>query len=219
MEQKRPSPCPIEKPNVLLVEGKDDYWFFQYFLKHFHIETIQVEDPVGGKDNLKNYLGLLKVAPGHEILQKIGIVRDSNENRAKAMKEVKSALKSSDFPVPDKPAQFKAGKPSVAVLILPPAGMEGRMLEDVCLESKKDEPAMKCVEEYMECVNKKGLRIKEKDVPKARVEALLASGRPGDLLGAAAQHGYWKYEHPAFEQIKTFLLSFNEWQETGGTKK
>jgi hypothetical protein len=117
------------------------------------------------------------------------------------------------------------------------------MLEDLCLESVSEDPAMLCVDEYFRCLEER-LEMLPRNPSKARVRGFLASmewleeahfeylqRRLGEYLpelpdapsvakthtflasrykpdldmGIAAQAGYWRFDHPAFEQAKRFL--------------
>ena len=79
------------------------------------------------------------------------------------------------------------------------------MLETLCLEAVGDDPAVPCVQQYLACLEQRGL-----DPPgnlhKARLHAFLASRpRPQLLLGQAAHAGYWPWSSPAFDLVKEFL--------------
>ena len=83
------------------------------------------------------------------------------------------------------------------------------MIEDVCLDSVSDDPAMECIDRYLEC-------IEESDTPgprqawrpKARAHAFLASrDRPDLRIGEAADRGIWRFERLAFDPLKDLLMT------------
>ena len=81
------------------------------------------------------------------------------------------------------------------------------MLEDVCLESVKSDPAMECVDRYFECISQADIQGPRKVwMSKARVHAFLASReRPNLRLGEAAESGLWAFDTDAFGPLKELL--------------
>jgi hypothetical protein len=197
----------IEKSSILVVEGKDEEQFFQSLLRHLNIERIQIL-PLGGKTQLKDNLNAIKSLTGYDDVNSIGIVRDANGNRKGAFDSVCSALKGADLPVPDNPLIPVAGDPKVTVMIMPPEENmgTGRMLEDLCYAAVAEDRAIKCVKQYFECLEEQGLSLPDNAIAKARIHAFLASRKEPDLrLGEAAQKGYWRWDNPAFDEVKAFL--------------
>ena len=94
----------------------------------------------------------------------------------------------------------------MAYLVVP-HDRESGVIEDVCLDSVSEDPAMVCIDRYFEC-------IEESDTPgprqvwmsKARTHAFLASReRPNLRIGEAADRGIWQFEHAAFNPLKDLL--------------
>lgn len=80
------------------------------------------------------------------------------------------------------------------------------MLEDLCLASVADDPAMRCVDKYFRCLEEQNLVQKEIAIPKARLHAFLASReRPGLRLGEAAEKNDIPLHSPVFEPVVNFL--------------
>lgn len=93
-------------------------------------------------------------------------------------------------------------------MILPKPNAHG-MMEDLCLESVSQDPAMLCVDGYFECLHKHGIPSSA-NISKARVHTFLASRQEAGLrLGEAAQKGYWPWNNEAFEQVKEFLIKIS----------
>ncbi len=98
-----------------------------------------------------------------------------------------------------------AGELSVAYLIVPHDG-QGTMMEDVCLESVRTDPAMECVNNYFECVSQANIPGPRNWSSKARAHAFLASRERPDLrLGEAAESGVWDFDSEAFSPMKDLL--------------
>lgn len=140
----------ITQPKLLLVEGKDEVGFFSVLKGELHLEDLHVRS-VGGKTRFRDRLKVLIEGSGHEVLTSLGIVRDADNNPTGAFDSICGALEAVGLPVPPAPLQSVGDDPRVTVMILPGQGREG-MLEDLCLDSVADDPAMTCVESYFDCL-------------------------------------------------------------------
>ena len=193
----------VEQPNVLVVEGKEEELFFGALIKHLGLQGIQIM-PIGGKEQLRRNLKALVLSPGFSEITSLGIVRDANADPVAAFQSVRDALRAVGLPAPEHPLVPVGDSPQVAVMILPEQGVAG-MLEDLCLRSVMQDPAMYCVEQYFECLRRKRLSLPS-NISKAKVQVFLASRhRAGLRLGEAAEAGYWPWDAETFQQVKTFL--------------
>ena len=59
-------PLELDKPKLLIGEGKDEIQIFTAMLRHLGIDDIKVED-YGGKTKLPDYLDALKLRPGCRV--------------------------------------------------------------------------------------------------------------------------------------------------------
>jgi len=182
----------ITQPKLLLVEGDDEDNFLSALKDDLDLEDLQIQK-VGGKTRFRGRLKACLQAPKHEILTSIGIVRDADNNPAGAFDSICGALEAVGLPVPPAPLQSVGDDPRVTVMILPGQGREG-MLEDLCLASVTDDPAMTCVESYFDCLEE---HLAPESLPgnpaKARVRAFLSAME-------WIEEGY-------FESIQTHLQS------------
>jgi hypothetical protein len=137
----------------------------------------------------------------------LGIVRDADGNPKGAFDSLCSALQKGELPVPKKVLLPTQKTPRVNILIMPPNNEgTGRILEDLCLAAMIDDPAMTCVDDYFACLAQVGKIQEENDIAEARVHTFLASREePDKRLGEAAQAGYWDWDSPVFDTVKTFL--------------
>jgi hypothetical protein len=93
--------------------------------------------------------------------------------------------------------------PSVTIMILPRRNTQG-MLEDLCLEAVKPDPATPCMEGYFRCLTRNG--ITTSNIAKAKIHTFLSSRTRPDLrLGEAALEGYWPFPSSVFDDLKQFL--------------
>jgi hypothetical protein len=193
----------ITQPNLLVVEGKEEELFFGALIKHLELQNVQVMG-IGGKATLRQNLKALTLSPHFADVIFLGVVRDANNDPGAAFQSVRDALHAMNLPAPERPLVPAGDSPRVAVMILPEEGVAG-MLEDLCLRSVMQDPAMYCVEQYFECLRREGLSLPD-NMSKAKVQVFLASRRRAGLrLGEAAQAGYWPWESEAFQQVRKFL--------------
>ena len=145
--------------------------------------------------------------PNFSLVQSLAIMGDANSDRSAREQGVRDALRDAGLPVPGtslQSAQGPAGDMKVAYLIVP-HGQEKGMIEDVCLDSVKNDLALECVDYYFECIGQTRL-LGPKQISKARLHAFLASRTEPDLrLGEAAEKGIWQFDTDAFGSLKTLI--------------
>jgi hypothetical protein len=200
----------ITRPKLLLVEGDDEVYFFQAMISQLGIDDVDIR-PVKGKTKFSKRLGAWIKGPGHEILTSLGLVMDADNDPDGAFRSLCGALENVGLPVPSAPLQPVTDHSlRVSVMILPNS-KEAGMLEDLCLASVADDPAMDCVDDYIHCLENK---IDEEEFPrnpaKARVRAFLAA------MGWI-EEGYFDCiqehiklnppENPVVESTEVFLAS------------
>jgi hypothetical protein len=191
---------------VLVVEGRDDYLFFQALLSHLGQATEFEIWEFQGIGKWPPYPAALRVTPGFDQVTSLGIVRDADQDAAATFQSICDALKRANLPVPPQIGVSAPGPPRVAAFVLPDCGSQG-MLETLCIRSVAADPAIPCITRFFTCVSRRGLPMPA-SMDKARVRAFLASRQTPDLLlGHAAHAGHWPWDHPAFEPIKQFLLA------------
>jgi hypothetical protein len=198
----------IESEIQLLVEGKDEYNFFEAIIEHLSQEhlDIQIHD-FGGVNRLRGFLRAFVLSPGFEsTVRSIGIVRDAETCAVSAFQSVRSSLENAGLPSPAQPGYPTDSDPKVTVLILPGDNRPG-MLETLLCESFKDSPEDQCIDGFLNCVNAiSGISV---DRPyKARAHAYLATKPdPHVSVGVAAKNGYWDLDHPVLGDVRSFVTS------------
>ena len=198
-----PSLNPESEPKLLLVEGRDEELVLGALLRHLGIHDVQVQN-YGGKNRLGYFLVSLTGEPNFDQIQSLGIVRDADDNAHSALESVQSGLRNVGLPIPQTFLSPAGNGPTVSVFIMPDNDGPGA-LERLCLNAWAEDPAMPCVDAFMQCVQDNA------DKPpvaadKARLHAFLASREDPDLrLGLAAQRGYLPWHRPAFAALSTFL--------------
>jgi hypothetical protein len=198
----------IEKPNLLLVEGRDDQILFARLVEHLgRREDISVES-YGGTAGLRGYLDPLRFRDGFESVSSIVVIRDADQDCNAALQSVQGAVSRYGLPHPQGPLTFSQSSPRVGILIMP-CGEETGSLEDVCLQAVGDDAAMPCVRQYLNCLQTAAATAQFglcSNRSKVLVNAFLASRpKPSLKLGEAAGAGIWNWDHPAWQRIAAFL--------------
>lgn len=199
-------PLKVRSPVVFAVEGMEQAHFLEPFLKHLRVSGDVDIWNLGGKAEIRTYLGVLAKEAGFVgKARSLGVVRDADEDPKAAFSSVQSALKEAGLPVPKEPLQPEGEWPCVRAMILPSPGRRG-ILEDLCLASVKDDKAMRCVKAYFDCLKNEKL-AQPKDLSKARVRVFLASREePWKRVGEAAKAKVWPWDSEVFSELKTFVL-------------
>ena len=135
------------------------------------IQTIEV----GGKNKFEEKIkGLKEGATGFNDVISMGIIRDADDNPKGTFDSICSVLDRINLPKPEAPQKPAAGSPQVTIMIVPDEYTTG-MIENICLNSVNDDPAMECVNEFFDCLKARKRVLSENVIPKARVRAFLAS--------------------------------------------
>lgn len=193
----------IKQPNLLIVEGKEEEYFFEALTRALGLSNIQIL-PIGGKQQLRHNLKALKLSAGFPEVVAIGIVRDANADPRAAFQSIRDALQVASLPSAERPFVPAGESPRIIVMILPQEDTAG-MLEDLCLRAVDSDPAMLCVDQYFQCLKDHDLSLPH-NMAKAKLQAFLASRpEPGKRLGEAAKAGYWPWDNTAFDIVKRSL--------------
>ena len=192
----------LKASKQILVEGQDDRRLFNALAKSLSILDVQIH-AYCGKDRLSKYLKTFVALPSYLDVKSLAIVADADSNSKGAEDHVRNALNRYGLEAPSSPLQLSSGSPRVCYLIIPHESPQGA-LEDVCLDSVKSDPAIKCVNRYLECIRQNSLSPNNES--KAQLHTFLASRRrPGFRLGEAAEKGIWDFEAVSFRPLKDLL--------------
>lgn len=190
------TPLFIDKPVLLIGEGKEEELVFSALVRHLKLdEEIQVAD-YRGKHKLLSFLESWPVYPGFSRLTALGITRDADNDYNAALASVNSAIQSAKFP----------NALRVETFILPKENTHGA-LEAVILEAAVATPAWPCVTAFAECVAaKENEPISSTEQDKRKLHAWLSTlSRPALRLGEAANAGLIPFDHEAFNPLKDFI--------------
>ncbi len=200
-----PAPKPtISAKRLLLAEGKDDATILQRLLDTEGITGVQVLN-YEGTQQLRPRMRLWRRDDGLQDVVAVGIVRDAEASAESALQSVADAVSSEwAFPSPTTHAVFaqSAGKAAGAFIL--PDGENPGMLECLCVASVEGDPAMVCVNAFMECLRSEAVEIRTP--PKAMAHAFLSTRRKAGLtVWQATERKTWDLGHGCWEPLKAFL--------------
>ena len=168
----------IEKPNLIVCEGKDDESFFNYFIKSLEYETenhVQVAK-AGGKNGIIDFIKNLHVLPFFHILKSLTVMMDSDDNPKGRSMSIRNALRNAGFPVPDRPCEVASGlrpgsneiiKTSYALLPNFCSEETEGELESLCLtilnNNTNSQEFLAIVEDILRRIEKHGTTFKKRD--------------------------------------------------------
>jgi hypothetical protein len=201
----------IEKENVLVVEGKDEYDFFSALLGAMNIPDVQIID-VGGIYGFRaNFPLYIQTDGALAMIKNIGFVRDAEQHEARsAFNSILSVLRNYDLPCPTEPRKLVNDNGKKVNIFIMPNNNDRGMLEDLCIASVKDTDVFTCVECFVQCYETKITKDKF-NLPKAKILAYLSTRTPiVNALGVAARQGVWDFTKPCFDDIKNFLRELFE---------
>ena len=192
---------------LLLVEGANDEDIFGVLLEHLGLDGVGISN-YEGRTNLASRLRAYVATPGFDRVESIGIVRDADSDHEhsanSALQSIQGALGNAGLPVPTDFLIPATGPPRVSVFVMPNNSENGEM-EDLCLTALQDDPAMSCVESFIQCVND-AVGKPPKKLSKAKLHAFLASREePEPRLKEAAKKSYFPWGNPAFQSLRDFL--------------
>jgi hypothetical protein len=198
----------LEKPKLLLVEGRDDQILFERLVEHLGLRDSVSIESYGGTSGLRGYLNPLRFRDGFEKVATIVVVRDADRDCDTALQSVQDALNKYGLPHPQAPLSFSQSSPRVGILIMPCNEQTGS-LEDMCLQAVSEDAAMPCAQQYLECLETAATTADFglcSNRSKVLVNAFLASRpTPSLKLGEAAGAGVWNWAHPAWQPLIDFL--------------
>lgn len=183
---------PLEKPYLLFVEGKDDKAVVELLLQHLGIETVEVYN-VEGKNNFRKRISAVSVQSDfNEIVHRVGIVRDADDDPDAARRSCDDILRSIS-----RPTDF---------CIVPSDGKG--MLEDLFLSATQHRPERNCIDDFVECVYGKGVKISNPSKFRMRTFLMLHDPDTMQSLNWAIRENLTNPAHPAFAPLRQFLTNF-----------
>jgi len=207
----------LTKTKVILVEGKDEINFFTALFKHLNKNDVDIVS-VEGKEKLKDEFAAFIKRPSFTKVTSYAIIVDADHSCQNTFKSVSDLLKKHSQPVPTKENEYVSKNNKRAGIYIMPGNLEDGMLEDFCLQTVSDHPAMPCLNQYFDCLKKvlKEKPVNEDKNPKkfyfpknlSKAKALVFLGALYDSfysIGIAALRGYWNFDHASVEKLKSFL--------------
>ena len=139
----------ITQPRQVIVEGNDEIRVFESLSRHLSTRDLELQH-YGGNKNLRRFLKTFSSSSDFGLVRSLAIVADANSNRNGREQQIRSALANAGLPVPSRPLEPVSNDALKVAYLIIPHNIAGTMIEDVCLESVKTDPAMECVDRYFE---------------------------------------------------------------------
>ena len=208
----------IIKRHLILCEGIDEYYFLISMLnnptwkdKKFFSSEIQVIN-FGGNEELAQQLQVLTRSHGFDDLSSLLIMRDAEKNAIAAEQQIQDALKKAGLEVPQKPGEWKAGKPQVGFLLFPYCDNSLRegTLEDLCLsilEESGNSEILKEIQVFVDMISREnGRSLPRKHKNKLHTYFSITDRLVGMKIGEAAKAGAFDWNSDRLSFFKSFLL-------------
>lgn len=193
---------PIREKTVLAVEGKDEVNFFGALLEYLEITGSDIRD-LGGKYKFKVKLPALVKTSGFSDVEVLAVIRDADTDADAAFDSVRNVLTKEGLEPPARMNRFSDGNPMIGIFIMPGDSDRG-ILEDLCLRTVKDHPAMGCVDIFVDCAAE--LDHPPKIPAKAKAQAFLAAmPEIVNSVGLGAQKRYWNFNSNELSDLITFV--------------
>lgn len=193
----------IKKNKLILVEGKDAFWFFIAVLKEKGlIEDKQVMD-FGGITELESFLQALMLVNGFDDVETIVIVRDAELNAGDAQRSIHRIVKKNLKIELTNPFEFINDQKKVAYMLFPGYDEAGNLrngtLEDLCLSMVDENHLLNSSKEFIDTLSEHN---SFKYLHKTQLHTYLSinDSYVGSKLGEASRIGAWNWDHSNFSK-------------------
>lgn len=144
---------------LVLCEGKEDLLAIQALAVHAGLAGKLVFEQYGGKDNLRNYLKLLKARPEYVRgeYSRILVTRDADTEFSHAWDALKGAVQDVFSVSVASPGDWcpLEDEPAIAAWIIPGPDQAGMMIETLCVESSRLRipEVCSCLDSFIGCLS------------------------------------------------------------------
>lgn len=210
----------LVKANLIVVEGKDEKLFLEKLLDQMGLRGITDVRDVEGKDHFRTKIpALLKMTGFDENVKSLAIIRDADDNADAAFQSIQSIMRRAECEPPAVMNEFQEGGDRKVGIFIMPGDSERGMLEDLCLRTVSDHPAMKCVDSFVSCIQGLEQPPNEVHLSKVKVVAFLAAMPElaiTNAVGRGAMKGFWNLDSPELDGLKKFLTLMETQKEDDG---
>lgn len=208
----------VTKERLIVVEGKDEEDFFKRLLSQMSLQDLVEIRSVGGKDQFRRKVPALLRSRGFvDHVRSFALIRDADDNAQVAFDSLRDLLAEEGCQPPKDMNLFSEGERKVGIFIMP-GNSEYGMLEDLCLRTVKDHPAMNCVHEFVECLMGLPEPPNPTHLSKVKVISFLAAMPElaiSNAVGRGSLKGQWNFESEELAELREFLQEL-EVVTTGG---
>ena len=124
--------APIILSKLLIVEGKDDLFFFEALLVFIGLSrAIEIRES-SGKNNYLTMLKTVESIGGFDSVECLALTRDADDDFRASFDSACGHLKTVGLAPPKAHGSYQSGSPATGIFILPD-GKSAGALEDLCL--------------------------------------------------------------------------------------
>ncbi|MCL1986586.1 MAG: hypothetical protein FWG64_01250 [Firmicutes bacterium] len=224
----------LNKPNIILCEGADAYYFIIWYLDWLkkrnenEFENFRAVN-FGGNEELNRALKSILKDPNYDdSIKSLLIIRDSETDHKAAIQSIQSALETANFPIPQKPHNVAEGlKPNysqnikVAFTLFPTLSEESKIgtLEDLFIENLAEnnvENVLNEVDKFVNYLKTNGRNFGH--IHKSKLHAYFAitdensvngvanNSYIGAKVGEAARDGAFNFDFKTMNSLKSLFL-------------
>jgi len=169
-----PPPVPVSLSKVLLVEGSTPLHFFEALLSELGLhDLVEIRDFGGVRDLRPAVRALASSSEFRRLVKSLGVVRDAETDAKAARQSAEDALAAAGLPEGVETSVF-----------IPPDNKQPGMIETLCVESVRRDPAFACVEEFFKCLGTQGVDLPDtpQDAKKKCVRRSESAARIGQKV-------------------------------------
>lgn len=217
----RQPPEKIHKEHLILCEGEDEKQFLIAYLnsKERAENDSRFESSVqvwnfGGNEQLKDGLAVVRRTEGFSKLKTILIIRDAENDAARAIRQIQSSLAENSFSVPTEPGEWSGeSAPFISFLLFPTLGKDvgNGTLEHLCMKIIKEryraQLMLPHISSLMDDLRREGLREFKRDF-KSKLHGFLSMTEPfvGRKIGESANMGAFDWDSVELNGLNRCLL-------------
>ena len=139
-------------------------------------------------------------------VETIVIARDAESDVCAATQSIQASLQNVDLPCSQAAFNYESsGNLKVAYMIFPSPSEASGTLEDLCLMTVEDNPAMTCVDSFLDCIESIGNGLSRRHKNKLHSYLSSTDNYVGMKIGEASHAMAWNPNHSAFQPFKQII--------------
>lgn len=198
----------IASKKLIIAEGRDAEFFLVWACREYRQEIDFQVMNFGGNDELSVFLEVLISLEGFNEVETLVIARDAEADATAALRSVQASIENVKLPCPQTAFSYESNEHiKVAIMFFPSPTNDGGTLEDLCLMTLDDNPAMTCVDSFLACIESNGNRLLRRHKNKLHSYLSSTDDYVGMKIGEASHATAWDPTHQALQPFKQIIES------------